>query len=139
MPSSGIVDLAIGLVFVFGVTAALASAVTELIARLLGLRAAYLLSGLRELLDGGSIVTDLGEARQNYDDIRELVAGGPQPRGSARPRQRAACSGAPRASAPPERRPGRPRPPPGCRRPRRCSAGRSWAARGCRARPTTGP
>jgi len=79
VPSSGIVDLAIGLVFVFGVTAALASAVTELISRLLGLRAAYLLSGLRELLDSGSIVTDLGEARKDYDDIRGLVAGGQQP------------------------------------------------------------
>src|SRR5689334_5300027 len=79
VPSSGIVDLAIGLVFVFGVTAALASAVTELISRLLGLRAAYLLSGLRELLDSGSVVTDLGEAKADYDDIRGLVAGGQRP------------------------------------------------------------
>ena len=53
MLSSPIIDLAIGLTFVFGVTAALASFVTELIARLLGLRGAYLLSGLRELVDDG--------------------------------------------------------------------------------------
>jgi large-conductance mechanosensitive channel len=38
MPSSGIIDLAIGLIFVFAVTAALSSAVTELVARLLGLQ-----------------------------------------------------------------------------------------------------
>ena len=38
MLSSGIIDLAIGLAFVFGVTAALASVATELISRFLGLR-----------------------------------------------------------------------------------------------------
>ena len=42
MLSSGIIDLAIGLAFVFGVTAALASVITELISRFLGLRGAYL-------------------------------------------------------------------------------------------------
>jgi hypothetical protein len=42
MLSSGIIDLAIGLAFVFGVTAALASVATELISRFLGLRGAYL-------------------------------------------------------------------------------------------------
>ena len=52
MLGSGIIDIAIGLAFVFGVTAALSSVFTELIARFLGLRGAYLLSGLRELLDG---------------------------------------------------------------------------------------
>ncbi len=54
MPSSGIIDLVIGLTFVFGVTAALASAVTELISRWLGLRGAYLLTGLRELVDSAT-------------------------------------------------------------------------------------
>ena len=53
MWSSGIIDLAIGLAFVFGVTAALASMITELVSRFLGLRGAYLLAGLRELLDSG--------------------------------------------------------------------------------------
>ena len=43
MPSSGIIDLAIGMAFVFGVTAALACVVTGLIARFLGLRGEYLL------------------------------------------------------------------------------------------------
>ena len=95
MPSSGIVDLAIGLVFVFGVTAALASAVTELISRLLGLRAAYLLSGLRELLDSGSIVTDLGQAKADYNDIRGLMAGGQQPAAATGPSATAALLGGP--------------------------------------------
>jgi hypothetical protein len=99
VPSSGIVDLAIGLVFVFGVTAALASAVTELISRLLGLRAAYLLSGLRELLDSGSIVTDLGEARKDYDDIRGLVAGGQQPAAAQLAGAQAAAVTGPSATA----------------------------------------
>ena len=40
MPSSAIIDLAIGLIFVFGVTAALASVFTELVSRFIGLRGA---------------------------------------------------------------------------------------------------
>ena len=79
MPSSGIIDLVIGLIFVFGVTAALGSAVTELIARLLGLRGAYLLIGLRELVDGGQVTTDLGQATQVYKDIQNMVRSGPKP------------------------------------------------------------
>ncbi len=59
MPISGIIDLAIGLIFVFAVTVALSSAVTELVARLLGLRGAYPLTGPRELVDGGNVSTDL--------------------------------------------------------------------------------
>ena len=51
MLSSGIIDLAVGLVFIFGVTAGLSSVITEMVARFLGLRGAYLLLGLRELLD----------------------------------------------------------------------------------------
>ena len=43
MPSSRIIDLVIGLAFVFSITAALASVLTELIARALGLRGAALL------------------------------------------------------------------------------------------------
>ena len=83
MPSSGIIDLVIGLIFVFGVTAALGSAVTELIARLLGLRGAYLLIGLRELVDGGQVTTDLGQATQVYKDIQNMVRSGPAPEASA--------------------------------------------------------
>ena len=74
MLSSPIIDLAIGLTFVFGVTAALASFVTELIARLMGLRAAYLLSGLRELLDGGQQVS-LGNAEQDYGKMKKIAQG----------------------------------------------------------------
>jgi hypothetical protein len=75
MLSSGIIDLAIGLVFVFGVTAALSSVFTELIARFLGLRGAYLLGGLRELLDGTGSQTALNDAIGNYDEMKALVKG----------------------------------------------------------------
>ena len=71
--SSPIIDLAIGLTFVFGVTAALASFVTELISRLLGLRGAYLLSGLRELIDDGVSKTDLTDVAGDYKAIRGLL------------------------------------------------------------------
>jgi hypothetical protein len=71
--SSGIIDLAIGLTFVFGVTAAFASVVTELITRLVGLRGAYLLTGLRELVDGGGMSTNLAEAQTAYDEMQHLV------------------------------------------------------------------
>ncbi len=73
MLSSPIIDLAIGLAFVFGVTAALASFVTELISRILGLRGAYLLSGLRELIDDGVSKTDLTDVAGDYKAIRGLM------------------------------------------------------------------
>jgi hypothetical protein len=73
VPSSGIIDLAIGLTFVFGVTAALSSVVTELIARFLGLRGAYLLTGLREFLDDGGASTDLANAETAYNDMQNMV------------------------------------------------------------------
>jgi hypothetical protein len=71
--SSPIIDLAIGLTFVFGVTAALASFVTELISRILGLRGAYLLSGLRELIGDGVTGTDLTNVAGDYKAIRDLM------------------------------------------------------------------
>jgi len=73
MLSSPIIDLAIGLTFVFGVTAALASFITELISRILGLRGAYLLSGLRELIDDGVSSTDLTNVAGDYKAIRDLM------------------------------------------------------------------
>lgn len=73
MPSSGIIDLAIGLVFIFGVTAAISSAITEAIARFLGLRGKYLLTGLRELVDNGSKAVDLGQADAAYRTMRRLA------------------------------------------------------------------
>jgi hypothetical protein len=73
--SSAIIDLVIGLVFVFAVTAALSSAATELISRFLGLRAAYLLTGLRELVDSGKLTTDLGQAGKAYQDWQKKVRG----------------------------------------------------------------
>ena len=75
MLSSGIIDLAIGLAFVFGVTAALASVATELISRFLGLRGAYLLGGLRELLDSEQVGTDLTRAEKDYDAWKNIVTG----------------------------------------------------------------
>jgi hypothetical protein len=71
--SSPIIDLAIGLTFVFGVTAALASFITELIARLLGLRGAYLLSGLRELVDDSTSSTNLTNVAEDYKAMRVLM------------------------------------------------------------------
>jgi hypothetical protein len=79
MLSSGIIDLAIGLIFVFGVTAALSSAITELIARFLGLRGAYLLSGLRELLDDGQASLVLSDSGHAYTEMQKLMRPGAVP------------------------------------------------------------
>jgi hypothetical protein len=70
---SGIIDVAIGLAFVFGVTAALSSVFTELVSRFLGLRGAFLLSGLRELLDGTGGQTALKDAINNYQAMKGLM------------------------------------------------------------------
>src|SRR5262245_52437827 len=75
MLGSGIIEVAIGLAFVFGVTAALSSVFTELIARFLGLRGEYLLRGLRELLDGADGQTALSDAIRNYEEMKGLVEG----------------------------------------------------------------
>jgi hypothetical protein len=75
VPSSGVIDLAIGLTFVFGATAALASAVTELVAQLIGLRGAYLLTGLRELVDGKGAETNLANAETDYRNTQGLMRG----------------------------------------------------------------
>jgi hypothetical protein len=87
MLSSPIIDLAIGLTFVFGVTAALASLITEATARFLGLRGAYLLSGLRELVDDGASSTDLTDVGKDYQAMRGLMqpASPPVPESSASP------------------------------------------------------
>jgi hypothetical protein len=76
VPNSGIINLGIGLAFVFGVTAALSSVVTELISRFLGLRGAYLLRGLRELLDDDAQdapVTALASATADYATLKTLL------------------------------------------------------------------
>jgi hypothetical protein len=75
MLGSGIIDVAIGLAFVFGVTAALSSVFTELISRFLGLRGAYLLAGLRELLDGPGGETVLNNAIASYHGMKALATG----------------------------------------------------------------
>ena len=75
MLGSGIINVAIGLAFIFGATAALSSVFTELIARFLGLRGAYLLRGLRELLDSGAMETDLTKAEDDYTAWQEIMKG----------------------------------------------------------------
>jgi hypothetical protein len=73
--NSGIIDLAIGLAFIFGATAGLASVITELVARFLGLRGAYLLLGLRELLDSKGTPVVLGNAEADFENARSMVRG----------------------------------------------------------------
>src|SRR5689334_4493247 len=75
MLGSGIINVAIGLAFIFGVTAALSSVFTEMIARFLGLRGAYLLRGLRELLDSDAMETDLTKAEGDYTAWQEIMKG----------------------------------------------------------------
>ena len=93
MLSSPVIDLAIGLTFVFAVTAALASLFTESIARFLGLRGAYLLSGLRELVDGGGSETALTDVKQDYETFQDLITKSPPP--AARPSATSALLGGP--------------------------------------------
>jgi hypothetical protein len=83
MLGSGIIDVAIGLAFVFGVTAALSSVFTELIARFLGLRGAYLLRGLRELLDSSTVATDLTKVKGDYEAWQNIMKGIPAEGASA--------------------------------------------------------
>jgi hypothetical protein len=75
MPDSGIIGLAVGLVIVFGATAALTATATEAVVRLCGLRGAFLLRGLYELLDGGQTSTVLGPVEQSYLQVTGLITG----------------------------------------------------------------
>jgi hypothetical protein len=75
MLGSGILNVAIGLAFIFGVTAALSSVFTEAIARFLGLRGAYLLRGLRELLDSDKMEVDLTKAEDDYKAWQKIMTG----------------------------------------------------------------
>ena len=79
MLSSGVIDLALGIIFVFAATAAISSVVTELIARFLGLRGAYLLLGLRELVDSNGTDINLESAENDFRSVRALVNGLPAP------------------------------------------------------------
>jgi hypothetical protein len=88
MPSSGIINLAVGLVLVFGAAAALASTATEAVIRFCGLRGAFLLRGLHELLDGRHVSTDLGTAEKSNDAVKAIIT-----------RQRAAASDKPPVDA----------------------------------------
>jgi hypothetical protein len=133
MPTSGILDLAIGLAFVFGAAAALSSVVTELIARGLGLRGAYLLRGLRELLDSEDASMNLATARVQYDAVKDLITGDGAP-AEAEATGAEAAAGA--AAARPDRRKAAPAARPAERAPSETHqpAGRGHAAKG-----TAGP
>jgi len=100
MLNSGIIDLSVGIAFVFGVMAALSSVVTELISRFLGLRGAYLLLGLRELLDSEDKTIDLSKAKEDFDNLRTLINGAPPPPAvpALRSAVRAAVSGDPESA-----------------------------------------
>ena len=104
MLSSPVIDLAIGLTFVFGVTAALASLLTESIARFLGLRGAYLLSGLRELVDSGEKPTVLTNAATDYNDMQALITDTP-PADDKAPDDKAPDDKAPDDKAPDDKAP----------------------------------
>jgi hypothetical protein len=101
--SSPIIDLALGLTFVFGVTAALASLLTELIARFIGLRGAYLLSGLRELVDDGVSSTVLTDVTEDYGAMHDLMRSG-QPHQDL-PDIPPPAAGKPSDQSPPPRKP----------------------------------
>ncbi len=76
VPSSRVIDVALGMALVFGVTAALSSVITEVIARFLGLRGSYLLRGLRELVDGNAqVTTNLSFTMKDYEDAVSILAG----------------------------------------------------------------
>ena len=79
MLNSGIIDLAIGLAFIFGATAGLCSVITELIARFLGLRGAYLLLGLRELLDSSETPVALSQANEDFCRLRGIINSAQEP------------------------------------------------------------
>src|SRR5262249_32238138 len=133
MLGSGIIDVAIGLAFTFGVTAALSSVFTELISRFLGLRGAFLLSGLRELLDGTGGQTALEDAIKNYETMKGLVQ--PPARAAAgRAKPAATPAAAKRAAAPaatPAAAPAAAPPPGGGPPPRHAGCGPCGRTAGC--------
>jgi len=75
MPTSGIIYFAVGMVLAFAVTSAFSSAITEGIARFLGLRGEFLLRGLYELLDDRPESVDLSPAEVNYRAVRYFITG----------------------------------------------------------------
>lgn len=97
MFNSRMIDVAVGLVFVYAVATGLSSVVTEFVARLSGLRARYLLQGLRELLDQkDAVATYLPLVQGDYVWARQLVTGQPVEE-SERPKLEAAKEEAERA------------------------------------------
>jgi hypothetical protein len=104
MLGSGIINVAIGLAFIFGATAALSSVFTELISRFLGLRGAFLLRGLRELLDSGKMTTDLDKAEGDYTAWQKIMtgnsAGEPPPGGTGTPAAKTPAARTPATKTP---------------------------------------
>src|SRR5262245_50913484 len=75
MFDSPIIGVAIGLFLLFAILATIASAIAESISRLIGLRGAYLLRGLRSLVDGEAKGTS-AELIALFEDSRILRAQG---------------------------------------------------------------
>ena len=76
-----LLDVAAGLLLVYAVTAALASVITEGIAWFLGLRARYLIEGIKSLVDGDSSndAIDFRQVSSHYQAFRRLMQGAVQP------------------------------------------------------------
>jgi hypothetical protein len=74
MSGAGITDLAVGLAFFLSITAGISCALTEMTARLLGIRGAYLLRGIYQLMDGdASTSTDLTQAQEDYVTLTTML------------------------------------------------------------------
>src|SRR5215472_18732637 len=88
-----ILQTVIGLTFIFAIFAAAVSVVSEAVTRYLGLRAEYLLRGIRSLVDGG------GDFRLHWGELMPGGIGDHFVNGRAR-RQAAATSRAKSDAAP---------------------------------------
>lgn len=88
------------MVFVFGVTAAVASFATEAVTRFLGLRGRYLLIGIRELVDNGQVTTDLSKAGSDYKNMQQVLRGKTPAASATHTPAPAATIAAPEPSAP---------------------------------------
>jgi hypothetical protein len=69
-----ILEVALGLAVTFATVAALSAVLTELVARFLGLRARFLLLGLRELLDGPSVLSASVQGPDTEDEQPSATA-----------------------------------------------------------------
>lgn len=78
MSGSAILGTVIGLAFLFALTALLCSAVTEVIANLTQMRARYLITGLRAMLDAPESTVGGNSSRSAKDALHRETLGGSQ-------------------------------------------------------------